>query len=432
MSIRPTTRASRRRSCCPISSSSTPPRCRPGFSRPGVVTDYTGTPRLRERHAAPRSRLSLHRPCHGYVTYSRGFKSGGFDMRGNAAVYPQTENGYGLGDGGQLRGGHQDRPARRHAAAQSHRVLRSVQKRADRRAAVRGLPGCADQLTAVLNAGKQINQGVEIESVWRPTQAADVRAQRRLPRFLLRGFSRSVQRVHGRARLRPASRTSTLPTREPADQRADLDASGTPPTRGIWLRRTAGARGYDWRSFTKVANTTPSVTDQPAYGCSTPASRSPRRARRGASRSTARTSPTGTTASPATTSAVRRSGLRILHRRPQPDRLLWPAAHVFRNGDVPFLKVVRRTARGNEGPSNAGADWISIEQRRPEACIAGSIRLSEPGRGATGAVPAGAHSKQPRFRPLGQTPAGAARGADGGSCAAAVALTGTRSVATTS
>jgi iron complex outermembrane receptor protein len=24
--------------------------------------------------------------------------------------------------------------------------------------------------------------------------------------------------------------------------------------------------GYDWRSFTKVANTTPSVTDQPAYG----------------------------------------------------------------------------------------------------------------------------------------------------------------------
>ena len=24
--------------------------------------------------------------------------------------------------------------------------------------------------------------------------------------------------------------------------------------------------GYDWRTFTKVANTTPSVTDQPAYG----------------------------------------------------------------------------------------------------------------------------------------------------------------------
>jgi iron complex outermembrane receptor protein len=31
---------------------------------------------------------------------------------------------------------------------------------------------------------------------------------------------------------------------------------------GSLLART----GYDWRSFTKVANTTPSVTDQPAYG----------------------------------------------------------------------------------------------------------------------------------------------------------------------
>jgi len=29
-----------------------------------------------------------------YVSYSKGFKSGGFDMRGNAALYPQTENGY--------------------------------------------------------------------------------------------------------------------------------------------------------------------------------------------------------------------------------------------------------------------------------------------------------------------------------------------------
>ena len=31
---------------------------------------------------------------------------------------------------------------------------------------------------------------------------------------------------------------------------------------GSLLART----GYDWRSFTKVANTTESVTDQPAYG----------------------------------------------------------------------------------------------------------------------------------------------------------------------
>ena len=30
----------------------------------------------------------------GYASYSRGFKSGGWDMRGDAALTPQTVNGY--------------------------------------------------------------------------------------------------------------------------------------------------------------------------------------------------------------------------------------------------------------------------------------------------------------------------------------------------
>ncbi len=30
----------------------------------------------------------------GYLIYSRGFKSGGFDMRGNQLAYPATTNGY--------------------------------------------------------------------------------------------------------------------------------------------------------------------------------------------------------------------------------------------------------------------------------------------------------------------------------------------------
>ncbi len=34
----------------------------------------------------------------------------------------------------------------------------------------------------------------------------------------------------------------------------------------IWSGSMLARTGYDWRSFTKVANTTPSVTDQPAYG----------------------------------------------------------------------------------------------------------------------------------------------------------------------
>jgi len=35
---------------------------------------------------------------------------------------------------------------------------------------------------------------------------------------------------------------------------------------GSWRGSLLARTGYDWRSFTKVANTTPSVTDQPAYG----------------------------------------------------------------------------------------------------------------------------------------------------------------------
>jgi iron complex outermembrane receptor protein len=64
------------------------------FNFNGVVTDYTGKATF--VNVTPRLGLDFHWTDHvmTYLSYSRGFKSGGFDMRGNAAVYPQTENGY--------------------------------------------------------------------------------------------------------------------------------------------------------------------------------------------------------------------------------------------------------------------------------------------------------------------------------------------------
>jgi iron complex outermembrane receptor protein len=58
------------------------------------VTNYTNTRAF--VNVTPRLGWTITGPTHvmTYVSYSRGFKSGGFDMRGNAAVYPQTENGY--------------------------------------------------------------------------------------------------------------------------------------------------------------------------------------------------------------------------------------------------------------------------------------------------------------------------------------------------
>ena len=134
------------------------------------MTNYTG-------HRAfvnftPRLGVDYHFTDHvmGYVTYSRGFKSGGFDMRGNAAVYPQTEGGY------------QSETADNYEAGVKTTLLddtllfnftvfydpyRNAQIPVQEFVTYHGAP---TNLTAELNAGKQINQGVEIESVWRPTK----------------------------------------------------------------------------------------------------------------------------------------------------------------------------------------------------------------------------------------------------------------------
>jgi len=50
----------------------------------------------------PRLGLDYHFTEHvmAYVSYSRASRAVGSTMRGNAAVYPQTQNGYKLGDRG--------------------------------------------------------------------------------------------------------------------------------------------------------------------------------------------------------------------------------------------------------------------------------------------------------------------------------------------
>ena len=71
-----------------------------------------------------------------YVIYNKGFKSGGFDMRGNETANPGHARRLRFRDRRQLRDRHEVDVVRRHAAAQSHRVLHAVQGRADHDAAV--------------------------------------------------------------------------------------------------------------------------------------------------------------------------------------------------------------------------------------------------------------------------------------------------------
>ena len=104
----------------------------PGFSRttPTAAPSSNVSPRLGvDYHFTPQVMT--------YVSYSKGFKSGGFDMRGNAAVYPQTENGYNSETADNYEAWTEVDAARRHPAVESDLVLRSLQERADRRAAIR-------------------------------------------------------------------------------------------------------------------------------------------------------------------------------------------------------------------------------------------------------------------------------------------------------
>jgi len=231
----------------------------------GILTDYTNSRTF--SNVSPRLGVDFHitPQVMTYVSYSKGFKSGGFDMRGNAAVYPQTKNGYDsetadnyeagikstlLGDTLQLN------------LTLFYDPYKNAQIGVQQFVDTGGIP---QNVTAVLNAGKQINQGVEIESSWRPVKefTAGINI----------GYLDSYYKdfLIGCTAFTPGCAANS-----PPQNIADLNRPINAPTWTVATNATytwqlpAGAllarAGWDWRSFTKVANTTASVTDQPAYG----------------------------------------------------------------------------------------------------------------------------------------------------------------------
>jgi iron complex outermembrane receptor protein len=200
-----------------------------------------------------------------YVSYSKGFKSGGFDMRGNAALYPQTENGYNSETADNYEAGVKS-TLFDDTLLLNFTVFYDPYSNAQigvQQFVVAG--GVPQNVTAVLNAGKQINKGAELESVWRPIRPATFSLNvgyldSYYENYLIGCFA-------GTPGCTPAS-----PPVNVADQNRPINApawtiSGNftyswDLSAGSLLART----GYDWRSFTKVANTTASPTDQPAYG----------------------------------------------------------------------------------------------------------------------------------------------------------------------
>ena len=231
----------------------------------GILTDYTNSRTF--SNVSPRLGVDFHitPQVMTYVSYSKGFKSGGFDMRGNAAVYPQTENGYNSETADNYEFGLKSTLLA--DTLQLNLTLfydpyKNAQIGVQQFVDTAGVP---QNVTAVLNAGKQINQGVEIESAWRPAKALTLGVNVGYLDSYYQDF------LIGCTALTPGCSVNAPPVNV-ADLNRPINAPAwTVATKAAYTwQLPAGAllarAGWDWRSFTKVANTTASVTDQPAYG----------------------------------------------------------------------------------------------------------------------------------------------------------------------
>ena len=230
-----------------------------GFTLLAVQSNYSNKRRF--SNVSPRLGVDVHFTDRvmGYVSYSRGFKSGGFDMRGNAAANPATKDGYDsetadnyelgvksmlLDDRLQLN------------ATVFYTPYKDVQITTQQFQIVGGNP---TNVTAVLNAGKQINEGVELESVYRPIAALTLTLNVGYLDAYFKDFLIGCT---------PPSAGCTF----------NATALNQPINAPRWTTSLTGQYqwqlsngsllahlGYQYRTMTKVANTTVSVTDQPAY-----------------------------------------------------------------------------------------------------------------------------------------------------------------------
>jgi iron complex outermembrane receptor protein len=191
-----------------------------------------------------------------YASYSQGFKSGGFDMRGNATAFPGTRNGFDSETADNYEVGVKSTLFDGQLVLNAtlfYTPYKDVQLTTQQFEIVNGLP---TNVTAVLNAGKQVNQGAEIEAVWRPINSLTVSMNAgyldsEFKRFLTScgaGCLTDISRFHEPINA-PEWTLYLGGTYEWALSRGDLVAN----------------LGYQYRDKTKVANTTVSITDQDAY-----------------------------------------------------------------------------------------------------------------------------------------------------------------------
>jgi iron complex outermembrane receptor protein len=127
--------------------------------------------------------------------------------------------------------------------------------------------GAPTNLTAVLNAGKQINEGLEFETVWRPIRPLTLSLNVGYLDSYYKNFLINCAIFTFQAGCGPGVGVVNV-----ANQNRPLNAplwnvsQNTTYTWDLSSGALLARIGYDWRSFSNTAVYTPSPTEQPAYG----------------------------------------------------------------------------------------------------------------------------------------------------------------------
>jgi len=240
-----------------------------------VVTDYTG-----ERSFVsvdPRVGLDYHftKDVMAYVLYSRGFVSGGFDMRGNATLTPSTKNGYAPEVANNYELGLK-------STMLDDTLLLNVDvfydpytnAQEELQEFVFVPPATITNVTYTTNAGKQINKGAELQTVWKPIPALTFGAN---IGYLDSYFEDYIEPCN----IFLVGLTTLTPGCTPGVKSTNLANTQTPLNAPHWTLSeyqsytwnlsygTLLARvGFDYRTYAKTGTTVTAftATDQPGYG----------------------------------------------------------------------------------------------------------------------------------------------------------------------
>jgi len=239
------------------------------FPDPGLVTNYTNARSF--VNVTPRLGFDYHftKDVMAYFTYSRGFKSGGFDMRGDALLFPGTSNGYQSETADNYELGVKSTLLDDRLLLNTD-VFYDPYTNAQIEIAGTTLVGHSVQnLQVADNAGKQINKGAELQAAWRATRA--------LTFGLTAGYLDSYfeQFIIPCNIFAGATQLGCTPGVGLANE-ASVDRPLNAPHWTLSENQTytwdlpygtmMARAGFDWRSFAHTAAYVDSVTDQPGYG----------------------------------------------------------------------------------------------------------------------------------------------------------------------